>query len=85
MDDGLKCGDPIPGSKLVRDFCVSCHEPMRVAPQIAGHRNYCTDCRWGYLEQSISGTSVRRIEIDSEGDAGFGSYYDQATTRADQG
>lgn len=35
-------GEPIPGSKLVRDFCVLCDEPIRVFN--VGH-HYCTDCQ----------------------------------------
>jgi len=39
-------GDPIPGSKLFRDFCSSCKEAIRVSKDdLKKHANYCSDCR----------------------------------------
>lgn len=38
-------GDPIPGSKLVRDWCAGCQEPIRVTVDaIQLGRNYCREC-----------------------------------------
>lgn len=36
-------GSRIPGSALVRDFCISCGEAMRVVD--AGAQNTCLDCK----------------------------------------
>ena len=36
-------GDPIPGSKFLRDFCAECEEPIRVTS--ISTQNYCHECR----------------------------------------
>ena len=52
-----KRGDPIPGSRLVRDFCAKCKEPIRVNESdlffdengklitTIDNPNYCQDCK----------------------------------------
>ena len=41
---GLKRGDPIPGSRYVRDFCWAGLEPIRVSAANLIYPNYCEDC-----------------------------------------
>ena len=45
----LKRGEPVPGSKYVRDFCAACGEPMRVVSVVDdfGRRieHTCGTCR----------------------------------------
>jgi len=49
-------GERIPGSSLVRDFCVSCGEAMRVID--AGRPNTCLDCKPTGCPGSVSDTIV---------------------------
>ena len=37
-------GDPIPGSRYVREFCYSCGEPIRVHPGKVGWHELCERC-----------------------------------------
>ncbi|MGH7179513.1 MAG: hypothetical protein ACREJC_19210 [Tepidisphaeraceae bacterium] len=39
---GERTGDPIAGSKLLRAYCASCFEPIRVTTVRV--RNYCAHC-----------------------------------------
>jgi hypothetical protein len=47
----MRRGDPIPGSRYVRDFCNDCGAKIRVspanltAPDGSRNPNYCADCR----------------------------------------
>lgn len=42
-DNDEKIGDPIPGSKLMRDFCCMCGGAMRVT-HIEKYRPTCLSC-----------------------------------------
>lgn len=44
MLDSLRRGDRIPGSKLLRDFCAACEEPIRVSA-IGRYRGICLGCQ----------------------------------------
>lgn len=50
-------GSSIPGSSLVRDFCVECGEAMRVVD--AGKPNICLECRPTGCPGDRSGTATR--------------------------
>jgi len=39
---GERTGDPMPGSQLVRAYCATFFEPIRVARVRV--KNYCADC-----------------------------------------
>ena len=39
-------GSPIPGSRLVRDYCATCGEPIRVTS--CGGEHICSSCRAGW-------------------------------------
>lgn len=39
---GERTGDPIAGSNMVRAYCATCFEPIRVARVRVN--NYCADC-----------------------------------------
>jgi len=42
--DGLKAGDPIPGSRYFREFCVRCGAALRVTDNKIGTQCWCNDC-----------------------------------------
>jgi len=46
QNDGIAAGEPIPGSKYVRGFCVKCGEPVRIAKKTFTSGGYalCSDC-----------------------------------------
>lgn len=37
-------GEPIPGSRYVKEYCRECDQPMRVTPDRAGQNPRCDDC-----------------------------------------
>jgi hypothetical protein len=39
-----KAGDPIPGSKFFREFCIYCGEPIRVPAESVGMTVKCHLC-----------------------------------------
>ena len=57
-------GERIPGSRLFRDFCISCGEPMRVVD--AGRPNTCLDCRPTGCP-GVSSGNITTSEIDYHG------------------
>lgn len=46
MVSTLKRGEPIPGSRFVRDFCLRCGCPMRVTQEHIeeGRESWCEEC-----------------------------------------
>lgn len=37
-------GQPIPGSRYVREYCTVCHDPIKVKPDQVGKSPCCSDC-----------------------------------------
>lgn len=60
-----RIGSKIQGSSLVRDYCISCHEPIRVVSTSAWHT--CTDCRPTGVPGDRLGSSATRGEIEYNG------------------
>lgn len=57
-------GSRIKGSYLVRDYCASCGESIRVAPGMIG-RNYCQSC--GSSPRPFVPTTAHRPEGQAHG------------------
>jgi hypothetical protein len=45
LDDKADRGQPIPGSKYVREYCADCGEPMKVKPEQVGKNPLCVACK----------------------------------------
>jgi hypothetical protein len=43
-DDKTDRGQPIPGSKYVREYCTECGEPIKVTPERVGTKPLCDHC-----------------------------------------
>jgi len=46
----LPAGSPIPGSRMFREYCSWCHEPMRTRAPLSDEKResaVCTDCEDG--------------------------------------
>lgn len=61
-------GDRIPGSRLVRDYCCRCQEPMRVEPSMTYGVHECLDCvRVEHPGENPMGIGTPRSEIEYQG------------------
>jgi hypothetical protein len=38
-------GQPVPGSKCVREYCANCEEPIKVGPDVVGKNPLCHRCQ----------------------------------------
>lgn len=66
-------GQPISGSKYVRDFCVLCKEPIRVPSERLFSNNYCFDCD-GHQRPAGTLTKLNHLQdYNGPNDIGDGS------------
>lgn len=71
-DDFEFIGDPIPGSRFVRDFCRTCFTPIRVQEiyrcdgnPVLGHE--CTDCGLKHVRRGNTHTEGQRAGMMKTG------------------
>ena len=49
---------PIPGSRLYRDLCAECLDPIRVASNDETNKNYCLACQFPDRKPPGKGTRL---------------------------
>lgn len=75
-------GSQIRGSRFVRSYCPSCHEPMRVSKEVIGHHGCCEDCdEVTIATRGESRPLSRRREMDGICDDGRSTHVRQAMNR----